>query len=288
MKKLIRLAAASLAFGTVTLKLAVASQATPSEPVPRPTIVLVHGAFAESASWNEVARDLRARRFPVIAAANPLRGVKTDAAYVASIVASVKGPVVLVGHSYGGSVISAAAVDKPNVKALVFVAAFAPLEGESAADLSSRFAGSTLAPTLAPPVELPDGSKDLSILQDKFGAQFAADVAPGAAQLMAVTQRPITQEALTEGASGAAWKSVPSWFIYGDRDKNIPPQALAFMADRAKSRKTVVVEGGSHVVMVSRPKLVAQLILEAASARTDQPLALAGRQGVAEVTPSVK
>jgi pimeloyl-ACP methyl ester carboxylesterase len=266
MKNLSSLARAFTALGIVALHLsAPASAATPGDRTARPTVVLVHGAFAESASWNDVARDLRARSFPVVAAANPLRGVKSDADYVAAIVGSIPGPVVLVGHSYGGSVISAAAVGKPNVHALVFVAAFAPEVGESAADLSGKFPGSTLGPTLAAPVRLPDGAKDLYIQQDKFAKQFAEDVAPALAHLMAVSQRPITEGALGEAAPAAAWKDVPSWFIYGDRDRNIPPAALAFMAERAKSMKTVVVKGASHVVMVSRPKLVTRMIVEAAS-----------------------
>jgi pimeloyl-ACP methyl ester carboxylesterase len=267
MKKISRFALAITAVGITTLHLAVpVGAATPIAPQAKPTIVLVHGAFADSSSWNNVARSLRARSFPVIAVANPLRGVKSDAAYVAALVASVKGPVVLVGHSYGGSVISAAADGKANVKALVFVAAFAPEAGESAVDLSGKFPGSTLGPTLAPPVSLPDGAKDLYILQDKFSSQFAADVPPAAGYLMAVSQRPITESALGEGAPAAAWKTIPSWFIYGDRDKNIPPAALAFMAERAKSKKTVVVNGASHVVMISKPNAVSRLIVAAAEA----------------------
>lgn len=226
--------------------------------------MLVHGAFAESASWNDVMRALQARGLHVIAVANPLRSVKSDADYVGAVVDSVKGPVVLVGHSYGGSVISAAAHGRPYVKALVFVAAFAPDVGESAAELSGKFPGSTLGPTLVPPVALPDGSKDLYILQERFGREFAADVAPRAAHLMAAAQRPISQAALGEAALAAAWKSVPSWFIYGDRDKHIPPAALSFMAERAKSMKTVVIKGASHVVMISKPVPVARLIMEAA------------------------
>ncbi|MFS2162608.1 alpha/beta fold hydrolase [Variovorax sp. Varisp62] len=267
MKNLSRLARAFTAIGILALHLwAPASAATSDARPAKPTVVLVHGAFAESASWNDVARDLRAHSFPVVAAANPLRGVKSDADYVAAIVGSIPGPVVLVGHSYGGSVISAAAIGKPNVQALVFVAAFAPEVGESAADLSGKFPGSTLGPTLASPVLLPGGAKDLYIQQDKFVNQFAADVPPALARLMAVSQRPITEGALGEAAPAAAWKNLPSWFIYGDRDKNIPPAALAFMAERAKSMKTVVVKGASHVVMISRPKLVARLIAEAADA----------------------
>lgn len=268
MKKLLQLARGFAAAGLMAMHLATPATAAPQVTSPqRPTIVLVHGAFAESASWDGVARNLRARSFSVIAVANPLRGVKSDAAYVAAVVGSVKGPVVLVGHSYGGSVISAAAQGQPNVKALVFVAAFAPEQGESAVDLSGKFPGSTLGPTLAPPIALPDGGKDLYIQQDKFPSQFAADVASGAALLMAGAQRPITEGALGEPAPAAAWKTVPSWFIYGDRDKNIPPAALWFMAERAKSMKTVVVKGASHVVMVSKPNPVSRLIIEAADAK---------------------
>ncbi|WP_208511078.1 alpha/beta fold hydrolase [Variovorax paradoxus] len=264
MKKLSQFARAFCAIGVLGLQLAAPARATPPD---RPTIVLVHGAFAESASWNDVARDLRARSFPVIAVANPLRGVKSDAAYVGAVVASVPGPVVLVGHSYGGSVISAAAEGRPNVKALVYVAAFAPEVGESAVDLSGKFPGSTLGPTLAPPVALPDGGKDLYIQQPLFGRQFAADVAPRVSGPMAVAQRPVTEAALGEPAPAAAWKHLPSWFVYGDADRNIPPAALSFMAERAKAVRTVVVKGASHVVMVSRPGPVARLIAEAAEAK---------------------
>jgi len=232
----------------------------------QPTIVLVHGAFAESNSWDGVIKDLQKDGYKVIGAANPLRGVKSDADYVSSILSSIKEPVVLVGHSYGGSVISNAANGHSNVKGLVYVAAFAPEAGESAAALSGKFPGSTLAPTLAPPVELPDGGKDLYIDQTKFPDQFAADLPLTQATLMAAGQRPIKDAALSEPAGEPAWKSVPSWFVYGDKDKNIPPAALAWMAERANSKKTVVVKGGSHVVMVSHPNTVTHLIEEAAAA----------------------
>lgn len=265
MKMIHRLALAATAVGLISFASTAHARPPQEPPALRPTVVLVHGAFAESASWNAVARRLRARSYPVIAVANPLRGVKSDAAQVSALVASVKGPVVLVGHSYGGSVISAAADGMPNVKALVFVAAFAPEAGESAFDLSGKVA---LGDALAPPVELPDGAKDLYIQQDKFGAQFAADVPADDARLMAVAQRPITDRALAEGAPAAAWKNVPSWFVFGDRDRNISPQALAFMAQRAHSRKTVVIKGGSHVVMISKPDAVSHLIIDAANAIT--------------------
>lgn len=230
-----------------------------------PTIVLVHGAFADSSSWNGVVTLLEKDGYTVVAAANPLRGVKSDARYVNDIVRSIESPVILVGHSYGGSVISE--VTAPNVKALVYVAAFAPDEGETAASLSSRFPGSTLGTALAAPVALTDGGKDLYILQDRFHDQFAADVPFADAATMAAGQRPITEAALNEAAQQAVWKSIPSWFIYGDADRNIPAQALAFMAERAHARQTVVIPGGSHVVMVSHPAAVAELIETAASAR---------------------
>ncbi|MGR9172767.1 alpha/beta fold hydrolase [Hyphomicrobiales bacterium] len=247
--------------------LAVLAVPAAAEPAAKPTVVLVHGAFADASSWNEVVARLEKDGYPVVAVANPLRGVKSDGDYVGRIVAGIKTPVVLVGHSYGGSVISEAAVETKNVEALVYVAAFAPEKGESAADLSGKFPGSTLAPTLAEPVALANGGKDLYIRQDRFHDQFAADVPAKAAKLMAATQRPITEAALTEGAPGAAWQTIPSWFIYGDADKNIPAKALGWMAERAHSRETVVVKGASHVVMVSHPDKVAKIIEDAASAK---------------------
>jgi pimeloyl-ACP methyl ester carboxylesterase len=231
----------------------------------KPTIVLVHGAFAESSSWNGVIDDLLKDGYPVIAAANPLRSVAGDAAYVTAILKTIPGPVVLVGHSYGGMVISGAADGQANVKALVYVDGFAAEPGESALELSMKFPGSTLGPALAPPVPLPDGGQDLYIAMDKYQAQFAADVPPAMSRLMAPAQRPATQAALSEKATVAAWKTIPSWSIYGSADRNIPPAALAFMAERAKSRKTIVLNGGSHVTMVSHPKEVAAIIKEAAA-----------------------
>lgn len=232
----------------------------------KPTIVLVHGAFADASSWNGVISILEKDGYPVVAVANPLRGVRKDADYVASIVSGIQAPVVLVGHSYGGSVISEAVGDNAEVKALVYVSAFAPDIGETAAELAGKFPGSTLGPTLAPPVSLPDGGKDVYIQQDRFHDQFAADVPDAEAKLMAATQRPITEAALNEKQTGAAWKHIPSWFIYGDKDRNIPPEASAFMAARAHSRETVVIQGASHVVMVSNPEPVARLIEKAATA----------------------
>lgn len=232
----------------------------------KPTVVLVHGAFADASSWNAVIARLHAKGYPVIAAPNELRSVKTDAAEISSLVKSIPGPVVLVGHSYGGSVISQAADGLSNVKALVYVAAFAPEVGESAAQLAGQFPGSTLGPALAPPVALADGGKDLYIQQDKFRAQFAADVPADQARLMAAGQRPITDAALHEASTTAAWKRIPGWFVYGSADLNIPPAAQAFMAKRAHAKKVEEIKGASHVVMVSHPDAVAAMIVEAASA----------------------
>lgn len=240
--------------------------ANASERASKPTIVLVHGAFADASSWNGVIRILQKDGYRVVAVAVPLRSVRADAQYVADLVASNDSPVVLVGHSYGGSVITAAAVGSSKVKALVFVSAFAPDLGETAGELSNKFPGSTLGPTLAPPVSLSNGEKDLYIQQDKFRAQFAADVPAAEAWVMAATQRPVAESTLNEKSGEPAWKVLPSWFVYGDRDLNIPLQSLAFMAERAKSKETVTVKGASHVVMVSHPKVVAAMIERAAAA----------------------
>lgn len=233
----------------------------------KPTIVLVHGAFADGSSWNGVTSILRQQGYPVVAVANPLRSVQGDARYLDDVLHSVDGPVVLVGHSYGGLVIGEATTSGRDVKALVFVAAFAADAGETAATLSAKDPGSTLGQALAPPVRLADGNVDLYIRQDLFPAQFAADVAKNEARLMAASQRPVTELALNDPAKRISWKTTPSWFIHGDADRNIPASVLDFMADRANSRKTVVVEGASHVVMVSHPRAVAELIIEAANAR---------------------
>jgi len=259
---------AALLLGTLGL-LGLAANAraqSAAAPATRPTVVLVHGAFAESASWNGVVARLARDGYPVVAAANPLRSVKGDAAFVAAILSSIKGPVVLVGHSYGGAVISAAAVGHDNVKALVYVAAFLPEAGETSLGLSGKFPGSTLGGALAAPVALSDGNQDLYIRPDRFRAQFAADVPAAEAVLMAATQRPITQAALGEPSGEPAWRTIPSWAIYGSADLNIPAAAHAFMAKRAGARRIVEVKGASHVVMISHPDQVAAMIEEAATA----------------------
>jgi pimeloyl-ACP methyl ester carboxylesterase len=229
-----------------------------------PTIVLVHGAGAESASWNGVIRILQDRGYTTIAAANPLRSLSGDADYLASILATVEGPIVLVGHSYGGSVISNAVRDNDAVKALVFVAAIAPEKGESVADLANRFPGSTLGDNLHT-VPLADGTTDLYILQDKYHQHFAADVAPAQAALDASTQRPFRDVALTESSGPEpAWKTVPSWFVFPELDSIVPLALHRFMAERAQAREAVEIAQASHAVAVSRPDAVADVILTAA------------------------
>lgn len=230
----------------------------------KPTVVLAHGAYAESASWNGVIQRLSAQGYTSLAAAVPLRSVKTDSEYLASVVDGIDGPVLLVGHSYGGLLISQAATGKGNVTGLVFVGAYAPESGESAADLSGKFPGGSLGPTLVT-FPLPDGSNDTYIDPAKYHHQFAADVPEDVAALMAATQRPIPDRALQEGASTdtPAWKSLPSWFVFGELDLNIPVAAHRFMAERAGALRTEEVAGGSHAIGVSQPDLVADVILEA-------------------------
>lgn len=224
-----------------------------------PTLVLVHGAFADSSSWNGVIRELQDDGYSVVAAANPLRGVVSDAESVSAIVQSISGPVVLVGHSYGGPVITEAANHNANVTGLVYVSAFAPDRGESSISLSALYPGSTLGASLMP-VELADGGQDLYIAPDKFPQQFAADVPASVARLMAATQRPVAFAALEEPTGDAAWKNLPSYMIYGSEDRNIPPAVMQFMADRAQSRIVEVIDGGSHALSVSHPKEVAEFI----------------------------
>lgn len=230
-----------------------------------PTIVLVHGAFAESASWDRVVRQLQSAGHDVIAAANPLRGLAADATAVGDLVRTIDGPVILVGHSYGGAVITNVAADAGQITGLVYVAAFAPEPGESAFMLSQRFPGSTLGDALRP-VPRSDGATDLYIAPERFHDQFAADVPAPEAACMAATQRPVTLEALQEpSGERPLWKQLPSWFLVAGQDRNIPAALQHFMAQRSEARRTVELPSASHAVAVSQPDATARLILEAAA-----------------------
>jgi pimeloyl-ACP methyl ester carboxylesterase len=232
-----------------------------------PTIVLVHGAFAESSSWNGVIERLQARGLEAVAIGNPLRSVAGDAAYVRDAIAGLGKPVLLVGHSYGGFVVTEAAADNDNVIGLVYVCAFAPDHGESAFQLSTQFPGSTLGDALdAWP--LANGDTELAIRRGVFHQQFCADVADDVAALMAVTQRSATQTALTDALPAATpgWQQVPSWFVFGELDRNIPAELVRFMAERAGAKGRREVPGGSHALAVSDPDAVTTTILEAVAA----------------------
>ncbi|MET0899059.1 MAG: alpha/beta hydrolase [Mycobacterium sp.] len=235
------------------------------ESVVRPTVVLVHGAFADSSSWNGVVKSLEADGYPVIAVANPLRGLSTDADYVRSVVDGVPGPVVLAGHSYGGSVMSQAADGLPNVKALVYIASFILEAGESTGELAGKFPGAELGPALDKvPFPLAGGetADDLYIKQDQFRRVFAADVPEDLTALMAATQRPIAAAALEEPATKTAWKTIPSWNMVTTEDLAIPAESMRFMGERAKSTNVEI--EASHAVTVSQPEAVADLINQAA------------------------
>ncbi|MFD9391154.1 alpha/beta fold hydrolase [Streptomyces sp. NPDC060000] len=262
---------AAILTGIVSLSGTAEARNTASGPArQKPTIVLEHGAFADASSWTGVIERLTRAGYPVVAAANPLRGPAADAAYLRSVLDRVAGPVILVGHSYGGTVMSEAAVGREKkVKALVYVAAFLPDQGETSLGLSNKFPGSTLGNAVeAVPYALPDGGSgnDLYIKSDKFRAQFAADVPRGQSAIMAATQRPIAASALEEPSVGAAWKSIPTWSLIATQDFNIPPAAQRFMSKRAHAH-TVEVKA-SHAVAVSHPDAVARVVRQAADSTT--------------------
>lgn len=233
----------------------------------KPTIALVHGAFAESASWNPVIERLQARGLDAVAIGNPLRSLTTDGAYVRDAIDGLGRPVVLVGHSYGGMVVTQAAAGSDAVLGLVYVAAFTPDTGESAFALSTKFPGSSLGDALgAYPVST--GGNDLFIRPDVFHSQFCADVPDATAALMAATQRPATDTALYEAlpTEAPAWKDHPAWVVYGELDQNIPAELVRFMAERAGARSVQELKGGSHAISVSRPDEVTATIVQAVDA----------------------
>jgi pimeloyl-ACP methyl ester carboxylesterase len=240
------------------------NDATPNaSPSPAsPTVVLVHGAWADGSSWAAVIAELD-RGGPTIAPPNPLRGIASDAAYIASFVQQIAGPVLLVGHSYGGAVITNAASRVDNVVGLVYVAAFLPDAGETLGAISGRATDTLLGPALRP-AQYPtgDGAKprmEFFIDRASFKAVFCADVPDAEAMLMATTQRPISELALGEATADPAWKTLPSWAVFGTADQAIGMTALRQMAKRANATTTEV-DGASHVVMVSQPATVADQI----------------------------
>jgi pimeloyl-ACP methyl ester carboxylesterase len=233
-----------------------------------PTIVLVHGAFADSSSWTGVIQRLQRQGYAVIAPPNPLRGVRVDSAYVASVVNQVDGPALLVGHSYGGAVISTAAADAANVVELVFVAAFAPDAGERLGEVAASSKDSVLG-TAQLERQYPtgqDGETKTEFLIDpaKFRDTFAADLPEEVTAVMAATQRPVAADAFTDLSGSPAWKRLPSWAVVATSDKAAGTDIVRSMAERAGA--DIVEVESSHVVMVSQPQEVADLIVRAAQA----------------------
>jgi pimeloyl-ACP methyl ester carboxylesterase len=244
-----------------------AAATTPPEPsaAAGPTIVLVHGAFADASSWNGVIAELVADGHDVIAPPNPLRGVAADSAYLAEFLATIEGPIVLVGHSYGGFVITNAATGDPDVAALVYIAAFAPDAGETVAGISASVPGSRLGPDalVIRPYTKSDGteSADGYIAPDVYREIFAADVDPDLAAVLAVSQRPADLGILGEPSGEPAWATIPSFDLIATQDNVIPPDAQRSMAERAAAI-TIEVDA-SHSVAVSQPGTVSDFIIDA-------------------------
>jgi len=239
-----------------------------SEARTRPTIVLVHGGYADSSCWNATIRELQDRGYTTICGSNPLRGIPTDAPYIASLLGSIIGPVVLVAHSMGGTVITNAAAGRSNVKALVYIAAFVPDVGETQGELITKFPGSEVGPVSVPvPYTKADGTTGTDLYLSKDGqAAFAADISTADFQVLQATQRPFDADSFIFPTTVAAWKTIPTWGLVAGRDKAIPPECERWMYSRANARKVVEVPNSSHVVMLSHPKIVARLVRDAAEA----------------------
>jgi len=230
----------------------------------KPTVVLVHGAFADASGWEQVIERLQKDGYPVIAPANPLRSLSGDSEYLKSILDQIAGPIVLVGHSYGGAVITNAAAGNSNVKALVYIDGLIPDVGEDGIHLAGE--GSQVPTSIVPKPFPPFGPNDLDfyIRQDVFREVFSADVSARTAAMMWASQRPAAAATLGELTTAAAWQTIPSWAMIGRQDRIITPDALRFLATRAGS--TIVEINSSHVPMISHPNKVTDLINEAAAA----------------------
>jgi pimeloyl-ACP methyl ester carboxylesterase len=237
-------------------------------PKVKPAIVLVHGGYADSSCWNGVIARLQGHGYTTIAGSNPLRGIPTDAPYIGSLLDSISGPVVLVAHSMGGTVITNAAAGRSNVKALVYIAAFAPDVGETQGELITKFPGSIVGPvSVAVPYTKVDGTTGTDLYLSKDGhAAFAADLSTAEFRLLQATQRPFDADSFIYPTHAAAWKTIPSWGLVAGRDKAIPPKTERWMYSRANFRKVVEVPTSSHVAMLSHPHTVADLIRDAAKA----------------------
>ncbi|MBF9066459.1 alpha/beta fold hydrolase [Streptacidiphilus fuscans] len=236
---------------------------TSGPTVSRPTVVLVHGEFSDATCWFGVIAELHRRDVAVVAAANPLRGLAHDAEYLVSLLSGIDGPVVLVGHSYGGALITDVG-SAANVLGLVYVAAYLPDVGESFEKIGKLFAPSPIRAHLRrSSVAAPDTDRvtELTIRRDAFPALFAGDLDPELAGVLATVQRPITERTLTEAVSTAAWRTKPSWALVTGADQTLLPEIQRFTAQRAGA-VTVEAPGASHAVTVSRPSMVAELILE--------------------------
>ncbi|MGX7678721.1 alpha/beta hydrolase [Jatrophihabitans sp. DSM 45814] len=234
----------------------------------KPTIVLVHGGYADSSCWNATVAELQDKGYATICGSNPLRGIPTDAPYIASLLDSITGSVVLVAHSMGGTVVTNAAAGKSNVKALVYIAAFVPDVGETQGELITKFPGSEVQPVTVPvPYTKPDGTTGTDLYLSKDGqAAFAADIPTATFRVLQATQRPFDADSFIYPTQAAAWKTIPSWGLVAGRDKAIPPECERFMYDRAKARKVVEIPTSSHVAMISHPRIVADLIEDASKA----------------------
>ena len=248
-----------------------AGPATAQHPSPsaRPTIVLVHGAWADGSSWASVTKRLQEKGYSVDVVPNPLRGVKADSDYLRDYLASVKGPIVLAGHSYGGMIITQAAAGNANVKALVYVDAYIPQPGDDIGSLSGPDSALAVDPTTVfDAVGRTDksGTVDLYIKQALFPGIFAKGVSKQKAAVLAAGQRPLTLAALSETSTGTpAWKTIPSWDVVGTADRVIPRAQQEFMAHRASARVTKV--DAPHLSMVSDPRVVTRVIVSAATHR---------------------
>jgi pimeloyl-ACP methyl ester carboxylesterase len=237
---------------------------------PKPTIVLEHGAWADASSWDGVIRLLQDDGFTVYAPPNPLRGVSYDSSYLKDFLSTIPGPIVLVGHSYGGFVITNAATGNPNVKALVYVDAFIPAQGETLLSLTSAQPGSCLAGNpadifnLVPYPGAPTGDVDTYIKQSLVPSCFASGLPASQAAVIAATQRPLAASTLQEPSGTPAWKTIPSWDVIGTADEVLPPAEQLFMAKRAGAHITKVNAG--HLSMIADPGVVAQVIEQAAQA----------------------